>query len=212
MTIEPSMQRSTNLGRVVSGGRRKGTGWESETKYFDITNQTVSPVTTAGAITCLNVIAGGSDFNQRIGRQMLLKKLLFRGEVSYTAATSSNGTATRVILLYDRQSDSATPAVTDVLVTADILSFPNTNNRDRFQILYDSVIEMRTATFSGSALVNGSPVPAFIKKEFLLNHDCVYGSASAVNPVTGGLFILYLADTASTVQLSYNSRVEFVDP
>ncbi len=119
---------------------------DSELKFFD-TAIALTPVTTTGTvIASLNLVAQGTEEDQRIGRSIDVGELAFRYSLSLpltaASATLPDGDTVRRIVFLDRQTNGAAAAVLDILQTADIHSFLNLSNQGRFTILIDEVMDM----------------------------------------------------------------------
>ena len=119
-------------------------------------------ITTAGTVTLINGIATGTDINNRVGRKVIMKSLVFNVN-NFPVATTANalqGIMLRHMIVYDSQPNSAgtVPAVTDILETATTLSPLNLNNRDRFRVIYDKRSQIGSFFINATPnLVGGSP-------------------------------------------------------
>lgn len=106
----------------------------SELHYKD--NSLNPAINSTGSVTWVtNSLAQGDQVANRTGNSILLKSVFLRG----TANMSSSATTTtmRLIFFLDKENDGATPAVTDVLQTADVKSNYNLLHSKRFVMLYD---------------------------------------------------------------------------
>lgn len=105
-------------------------------------------------------IAQGTDENERIGRKIVLKKLLMRYVVNLYNGTDAANTddGVRVIVYLDKQANGATATVTNILNSASYTSFNNLSNKDRFTILYDETtdISATAGAWNGTANVFGA--------------------------------------------------------
>lgn len=201
------------------GMRRAG-----EKKLIDVA-VTAYDVNTTGSFTLLNGCVQGSDYTQRIGRKILLKSVYIRGFVTPqqavvpSAATASVAQQVRMILFVDSQPNGAAPAVTDLLNTAHPASQLNLNNRDRFKVLRDEVINFGplmpgVGTFAelGADLIGDVNV---YKK---LNLETIYnaGNAGTIADInSGALYMFWIGSVASNDQDSLarvSARVRFLDP
>lgn len=85
----------------------------SELKHIQLTLQGGSPATAAGTTpTSLNNISPGTDYNQRVGRQIRLHHLTIRGHINWQlAATTTTAAYTdnpvRIVVLRDRMPIAA---------------------------------------------------------------------------------------------------------
>nr|QKI29017.1 Cap [Kummerowia striata CRESS virus] len=168
---------------------------------------------TAGIVVLLNGIAQGTDYTNRIGRKVMLKSWLFRiSVVPKNTASAPYGDICRIMLLYDCQTNAATPAVTDILNSADYNAPMNLNNRDRFKVLADKYVTIASFNYAAGALTTGSPTPKQTKIYKKMNYEEIFGgTGSTVGSInTGGLFVLFISLTGNTTYL-YDSRVRFYD-
>jgi len=140
----PKTVMARRLGSTNQMALRTG-GWAQpskggELKFID-TNAgqgIVFGVDDFGAGILLNNIQPGSSASQRIGRKVTLKSVLFRYSFNL-GATSTGGSPLRILIVYDRQSNAAAPAITDILLSDDFTSQNNLSNRDRFITIFDHI-------------------------------------------------------------------------
>lgn len=168
-----------------------------------------------GILVLLNGVSQGTDYTNRIGRKIILKSLLFRLTVvpNNSSAGLAVGDIARMVILYDCQTNAATPAVTDVLNLADFNEPMNLNNRDRFKVLSDKFITIGAATYTAGALTAGSPVPKQIKIYKKMNMEQIFGATgNTVGSIqTGAIWVLFISQGASASTYLYNSRIRFID-
>lgn len=118
-----------------------------ELKFIDVTS--VLTITNgsnvAGPVTPLNLVARGIDATQEIGRKIVMKSLywLWEGTIG---PTSTGSTPVRLVILYDKEANGALPTVatgaqTDMFNQDNIYAQMNLNNRDRFIVLVDEIVE-----------------------------------------------------------------------
>lgn len=141
----------------------------------------------------LNQIARSDSATGRIGRKITMKSIQFR----FTAdePSGSGPSQVRFVVIYDKQTNNVTPAVTDVF-TIDRFDSPiNLNNSERFVVVCDEVSESRQ---SSSLNISGQ---RYVK----MNLDTVFsGSAGDVTAIHTGAMWLFVAangssgDTATT--------------
>jgi len=145
----------TYPGSMVPTASRGYTPNSVELKAFD---NAVGPIqaNTTGVITNIFNPVQGTDFNNRIGRKVLLKKIFIRGLCNLEAAGSPatgqlvSAQTARFILFWDAQPNGALATIGDLLVgggTGTAYSQLNLNNRDRFKVLKD-----KTYTFDAFGL------------------------------------------------------------
>lgn len=186
---------------------------QEERKTIDIDPNNYT-VTATGSVTLLDGVATGTDFTDRIGRKICLKSHYCRGVIFPEDTTTSNQLI-RMLIVYDMQTNGATPAVTDVLKSADPTSQLNLNNRDRFRVLVDKQWVLAPIDTTATQSYAGSPTIHQFKKYKKLNHEVVYnGTTAAIGSIaTGGLFMVLVgsnaAGTAAIMRVSHRTR--FVD-
>lgn len=99
-----------------------------------------------GNPTLLNGAVPGAQSYQRIGRRVCLKSILIRGMINFGAHNNNFADdCVRILVIYDRQSNGATPALADVIQSQSPAGVPitspyspmNINNTRRFLVLKD---------------------------------------------------------------------------
>lgn len=117
-----------------------------ESKFLDF-NEAINPALTGvGFLSALvNACAQGVDAVQHVGRQIKMTSVYWswRGQVS---PTTVGGTGARLVVVYDKEANGAAPtiatgATTDMFNEDSIDCKNNLNNRDRFIILVDEIVE-----------------------------------------------------------------------
>jgi len=225
-----------------------------ELKYYDISNlfsanyqlgynfskdNTLINVAGPWSSMLLNAPTQGSDAINRIGRKILVKSLLFRADVSWICPTviAPSGVndvpPMRYILLIDKQSNGAQPLFTEVLrldiSTTNFLTAPlNLNNRDRFVVLADKVIQFQQGFYVSATAAYSYSQRKEIKIYKKLNTEVVFTGAgagasspgAAADVATNAMWILFISEMARAVTSdvpicpvlrSVNSRVRFYD-
>lgn len=142
-TAQNRKVRSRRSSGVSSSSVFQGTSRAPELKFIDV-NTALTPAL-AGSITLLNGCAQGTDAIQHIGRQTTMKSLywMFQGEM---APTGTQAGSVRLVILYDKEAEGAAPTIfaaaqTDAFNADSIVAQQNLNNRDRFIVLVDEIIE-----------------------------------------------------------------------
>lgn len=170
-------------------------------------------IPTAGSMTLLNGVGQGVDLDDRVGRivdlQQLVLRLFFFPDPTTTAPT---GDVLRALVVFDRQSNSATPAVTDVLSAASFASPNNLNNRERFIILSDNFIPTESTEYTMGAVTGGSPKAHVLEIYRDIDTFTTFSGTGAdiASIQTGSLFLLLISANASYT-CTINSRVRFTD-
>ena len=197
-----------------TGGFYSGLGRQDELKTADLAVASYACDTT-GSITLLNGVATGTDFTDRVGRKTTMKSVYVCGLLESQDGTGGDN-LTRVMIVYDSQPNGAIAVMTDILKTADSRDQINLNNRDRFQILYDTVQPLAEENISTATLtVAGSPSVGMIKKYIKLNHEVLYaGTTAAIASIqTGALLLVTVGNKGVNAghKLTGSTRVRFTD-
>ena len=178
----------------------------------DNTVRSTAVVTGAGAVTgstplLLNGLTQGTSAVTRIGRRITVKSLLVRWYVQL-AATTTGGAPLRLLVVADRQTNGAAPAITDILLTDEIASPMNLNNSKRFKVVCDEIIPVIGA---------GGPQSIMIQRYMKLNMNTEFNSGNAgtvADITTGSLYVMAWQGgglaTAAPTSVFY-SRVRFSD-
>lgn len=91
----------------------------------------------------LNPIQVGADSNQRVGRKVQLKSLIFRWNTSSNIANIPF----RLLIVYDKEPNQATPLITDILISNNHNAPMNLSNSNRFIILADELHQVIVGAF-----------------------------------------------------------------
>lgn len=183
----------------------------NEIKYADIALNDDNFTLIGGfAPQLLNGLAQGAAQSQRIGNKVAMKSVRIRGQILNLATTVA--TYGRIIVYYDKQTNGANCANSDLLQTTTsvpgntttVFSELNLTNVERFTILRDYTISLPSVTYAAGVQTNlgidpgqnpsgGSilDVDMFIKLKGL--QTLYKGATSAVGDIsTGGLFLALL--------------------
>jgi len=173
-------------------------------------------VSTTLQLTCINAIAGGYQWYERIGSKVRNLELCIRGSIVSKAAHTSVNTQ-RTFVLLDTQANGTTPAVTDI--------FPATTGyglihcpvlwtaKERFAILADEVTS-KCAAYGGAGV--GNPETTTIEWRIPLDFDTYYSaSAGAIASIrTNSLWIGAISVSAVGVNPfdgGFYSRLTYTD-
>lgn len=195
--------------------RNRLRNFTAELKFVD-TSGTAVNIPFVGAITLINGVAQGSDFNNRIGRKSINRSILTN--ITFYPSTSGTGASqgdfVRVMIVYDMQTNSGTtPNITDILATADVNSPNNLNNRDRFRILMDKRYTFWPTAYATGALANGNNgITKWCHNYKKMHLDTIWSgvNSSVGNIQSGALFFLYISK-GGFVNMDYYFRTRFYD-
>lgn len=220
----------------VIPGLLKQTGVEKKVIFFgdaDPINGALLFNTTA-QITCLNLIQVGSSMFNRIGRKIEMRSIrlvvsIFTNTVTRATVLPDHG---RIMLIYDRQTNGAFPAIADILQdtdqaganTTEALSGLNMNNRERFVTIMDKKITLPQATATAGVLTNVFPNDTMLPIKFdefrklngLTTHYKADSNPAVIGDIsTGAMYLvcLSLLQTAGTELFSarWNARLKYSD-
>jgi len=189
-------------------------GWanpqSSETKFIDntflLSPNFNSTLFTAGRL--LNGCVQGTEATNRIGRKIVMSSLYLKGTFNLGTTSTGGGTA-RIIVVYDKQANGTAPAITDVLLSDDVLSPNNLSNRDRFTKICD--FETETISVNG---INSVSVETYRR----LNLETMYntGNAGTIGDITSGSLYMFVAQSGFIYTANPNGRwqvrIKFADP
>lgn len=179
-----------------------------EYKAID-TNDTTAVMDTTGSVVLLNGASLGTDYNNRIGRKVIFKSLLIKGNAIATQATGTTQPY-RFLIVYDKQTNGATPAVTDILSLAGTRAPINLNNRDRFVVLVDLTGSVTDATGTSDKIeCFGRYTKLNLETTYNSNNN---GNVTDIN--TGGIFAVTLGGNAAGATagiLPFHCRLRFLD-
>lgn len=179
----------------------------SELKFVDTNIAGGATGITIGVQGLLNGLVPGSNASQRIGRKVVMKSVYLRYRIQL-AATTVGGGKMRLMLVYDKQSNAAAPAITDILLTNNWTSPNNLSNRDRFTVLCDHISDC--ISVGGDFLASGE-----IYKKVNLETFFNAGVAGTIGDITSGsLYLLYgNSGTFTTAQptIDYDTRIRYSD-
>jgi len=181
-----------------------------------------SDFTVAGTVTCLNCIELGNTAWNRIGRSVKLTSLIIRGHIGGGSNLFSD--TLRFLVVYDRQTNGATPTASDILkdylsngsTMTNSTSCINQANADRFSVVMDIANRSPQTTPTGiyafdsrSRFELTSNIPlAELHQQFKSDSS----PATVADIATGALWLLTISkETAGTWGFYGTFTVEFDD-
>lgn len=163
--------------------------------------------TTFSAVRLLNPTMQGVTAATRLGRKITMTSLLVKMSIAL-APTSTGGSPCRVLIVYDKQTNGAAPAITDVLLANDFHSPQNLNNTDRFTVILDKITDPVSVS-------NNASISHNFYKQFqleLVTKDTSAGDVTDI--ITGGIFAFTAQNSAVLVVtpaiISF-TRIRFFD-
>ena len=177
-----------------------------ELKSVDTTGNPV--IDTTGAVTLLNGIARGDEINERNGREVLMKSIQLNMSPMVTSGTGVDQVG-RALVVYDRQTNAAAPAITDILVANNYLDNRNLDNRKRFKILMDRRWALNATGEPGAIVVD-----TFYRR---LRHPVTFNSGDAgtvADITTGSLYLITIGTKvagATAGAIPFRCRIRYQD-
>ncbi len=189
-----------------------------ERKFFDQTVNSSTPVPTAGEIlnsgSLVNIAQGATEIT-RVGRKAVIRNINWRYHLFIGTGTNFGlaNAHVRMILYWDKQANKATAAVLDILETAEWESFRNLANGNRFEILYDKVIDMYCTAAAGNGSSNDfmgvfERGEYFKKCEIPIEYTSTTGAIGEIT--SNNIGVLMIADVATAV-CHGKMRLRFTD-
>lgn len=167
------------------------------------TSGTVTPSTTAD-VRVLCTPAQGTDDNNRVGNSIKLKSMFMRASLMENGS-ATYPTATRNIILIDRQPNGALPAASDILEdSASYLSPLNDDNGSRFLVIFDKCYITNIADGQMRCLKK------FKKLNFHMKFSATSGAITSVS--TNSLVMLTLSNqSTNTPTFQYDIKFRYID-
>jgi len=211
--MRQSISAQSSLGPVAQQAIRVG-GWANpsrmgELKFVDTSFSSDPPAGSVAftAATLLNGLVPGSTASQRIGRKVTIKSMLIRYQ-NKLAPTSVGGSPVRILIVYDKQANTNTAGITDILLTDSANSPNNLSNRDRFVTLCDHI----SAPVS---VENDFQVADIIYKPLNLETMFNEGNAGTIGDITTGSILMFVAQfggiTVASPDFSASCRIRYSD-
>lgn len=188
-----------------------------ELKYFD-QDVSIADVNAGGAIplSTLNAIAQGVGESQRIGRRVVIKKIIWRWSLRLLQnSTAGNAySIVRLMLYLDKQANGAVATATDILEDNDVYAFNKLSSKDRYTILFDKLV---TLSPQGGALETVTVTVPLIKAGILsrtceipIEFSSTTGAITEIKSNNLGCLIVGL-NSSSTVELDGRVRLRYTE-
>lgn len=191
---------------------------EKSTEVKSLAISSVSATIPASAqfsiFAAMNPMAQGTNTGQRVGNLINMKRLRMR----YTfygggvAAASVANTQCRILILYDKQSNGTTAAVTDYLNSANFnAEFRERAKTARFIKICDFITEMAIAADDADRMM---PVSGIIDKAFDLQ-TVFSGATNNSTDIQTGTIIIAVAGNANVATatgiLEFDYVIDYTD-
>ncbi len=200
------------------GYLRESGFYNMERKFLD-TTQAPTTALVIGDVTSetLNIIPEGNGQSARVGRKVNLTSIGIRGSVKIasTSTLANTGDVVRIMVVQDKQTNGASPAVATVLQSADYNAFGNLANRNRFVILRDKFIAIQSQSGSFDGTNDGfAEAFVFFKDYFKVNipieYDASATDGSLATQRSNNIFVLVIS-AEGIANVDYRTRLRYTD-
>jgi len=213
----------TGVAMVKSSSHNRYPG---ELKAHDMLQAAWASIPDSGGvpgIACLNAMASGTGYQQRIGSKIQLKTLRLTLALAPKPDTSTGGQPTKLhfAVIWDRQPpNSATMPLWDSIFKdtaggSSVWTHPNLEQRERFRVLWEERVLMPEFDVSGSINSSVYPQTDFVYDKFLnlSGLDTMFkattGELASIS--TGALYLYVGASTGAVTNYTYHSRLRYED-
>lgn len=202
------------------GQSRFGRAGGGELKKVDTAINQIPSSNGTNCYTLLNGLTPGTDFINRVGRKCMMKSISIRGEyIPYPQGGSAGNDTARFVIIYDSQPNASTPAYSDFLDNTQgqnyilWLAHMNLNNRDRFKVLYDKILQGGPASYTSSLLTAGTAQPVKFYTYKKLNHEILFnsGTAGTVGDIQTGAMWCFMLSATGKWQVNAAIRIRYLD-
>lgn len=187
-----------------------------EQKFLD-TSTTQAPVSFNGNIAPSSLVAvpAGTGESERVGRKITVRALHLRYVCLMNNQTTPGATddGVRVIVYWDKQCNGTAATVTDILETADYLSFNNLANKNRFMILMDKQHDISLTAGAGNGTANVFGAKAITKSMHKrLNIPIEFSSTTGglTEIRSNNLGVLVISDNGN-ITYTATARIRYTD-
>lgn len=211
--VKPAAQKArkgysrTNVGlyRLTQPSNHK----EKRFKDFSLASVALNlALTWYNIVDCFTVVAQGNAADERMGRRMILKDLMFRTRLVFQPAGAANCTCrVRLLLVWDHQCNGAAATIGEILNTAPVdnySAFNNLANSRRFTIVSDRKVTLRSSANIGATQPAGTTATVDIYKKVDMPIQYAVGTTNgALSTHESNNFLLFgiCDDVGTTVDL-----------
>lgn len=199
---------------------------KGETKYVDqnvdstafVLNVNGTWAFSPSASTFAN-IGQGTGATERVGRQVLVHKIFFKGRIEVGDATFANwdGLIVKIALVIDKQTNKTQCVATDIWAADDIYHFRNLDQAPRFRVLMLKTINVNAGT-SSSTDYAGRWVPLEFSHKFrkplVIDYDKTATTGNITDMMNNSIHFMAATNARNatpTVKIGGESRTRFTD-
>jgi len=170
----------------------------------------------------LNCPAQGNSDNERIGKQIKMKSLFIRGDITINTSILDDAYC-RIVVYMDMQNNNTTPGASSVIPFEELTSFGSYNamrNLDytsRFKILHDEMLHFKpqfTSWYNGAAAVHQThacslPFTKFVDlKAMKVNYNATGATSASI--VDNAIYVCAFMDTPGATLSTSVATCNFV--
>lgn len=197
-------KRAERIGKTLARTR--------EVKYVNL-SQARTAFAPAGTIIHLTQIAQGDTSSTRDGAMVACRSIKILGSFDSNNASTLNQSINRMIIFQDKQQVADTsPAVADILLTADPRSLYNYPLvRKRFKILYDKCFSLSPSGsfYDGTTALTNVGESVFKRWVFPTAKNILYNGTTISDIQKNGVYILLLGSANYNYQ--FNWQMSYTD-
>lgn len=172
-------------------------------KHFFDTNQAITGALIGGTVYPLTQIVQGDAYNQREGNSIKAVSHQIRMVIQPAVTATSNNVA-RFIVFRDTQQQGTTPTVAQVLETGAFNSYINHLNGQRFQVIWDKVVDVPPQGQNDAVRIF-----KLYKKD---NSHIKYSGPNFSDTREGNIYVLVISnELTDTPFIEFNYRLRYVD-
>lgn len=160
-------------------------------------------VSNSGVVTLISGIAEGTDYDDRIGKKIVIKSVQIKGFMANNDSTLGDTTVIRLMIVRDNSFAGTAPAISDLLLNSNAYSLrnPRPDLLRKYTVLYD--------TFRANDRDNPSNVFGKYRK---LNQQAIFDGASISSVSKGSLYVVMLSNRSTDIPtVAWQSMVKFID-
>lgn len=212
--------KKPTLARQVAIVKKLVTARAPEVKYSWAQGlTTVDNNPTFGIFPYRTISVGTSDFQNRIGDDVMVRRIAFKGWFALPAigAGIASSMVRALAFIYKRNPDAITTTFSTIinlyLESSGMNSYqaPNAFQDWDNAASFSTLMDRRIAVNSIDAASN-TVVPFDFSLTIPQKYKHVEYSAGSTNPVRNELIIAFLADTDTAIQYAYTYRFTYTDP
>lgn len=186
----------------------------TEKKFLDTSGSYLVPATGTVGFPSFNLIDVGTGPSERIGRKVTVKSIACR--LTFKLGGGNPFDHVRCILYNDRQCNGAAATVTDILQSADVDSYLNLSNSDRFRVIRDFNCTLNS---QANTVIGGASVPQgdyktandYVVLTLPIDFSPGSGGVSIADVRSNNLGMLLIAENANYTTVEVHVRIRYTD-